>query len=136
MDEQMMNRVMMIAGAAMTVISAIVALGLVIWSVISSLWILIPAVLVAVFAVLCAMATSYYTEKIGGKRNKVLSTVMEQEVLTRKQQAQLRAARGEVVMERALAEVENERDNIAHRAIQASHDEAKPPHKTRFGELN
>lgn len=136
MDEQMMNRVMMIASATLAILSAVVALGLVIWSVLHSLWILIPAILVAGFAVLCVLACSVYTQKLSGRGRKVLSTVMEQEVLTRKQQAKLRAARGEVVMERALAEVDQERENITHRAIESSHDSTKPPHKTRFGELN
>jgi hypothetical protein len=133
MDDRDMNRLMMMAAGTITVLSALTALGLVVWAVMNSLWLLVPAVLVAAFAVLCAMATSYYTEKLSNRRL-VFSSAAEQEVLNRKQQRELRVARGEVVMQRALVEVENERDNLMHRQLEASRDPSKPPHKTRFGD--
>ena len=35
-------------------------------------------------------------------------------------------------MERALVEVEQERDNIVHRALETANDPDKPPHRTQW----
>jgi hypothetical protein len=76
---------------------------------------------------------SYFGERYSG-HTKVFANEIEREVLNRKQRRELRNARGELVMQRSLVEIENERDNIVHRQIEASHDPNKPPHKTRFGD--
>ena len=52
--------------------------------------------------------------------------------LTWRQKRELRRARGSVVMEKALIEVEHERQNIVHKEIEAAEDPQKPPHETRW----
>lgn len=56
----------------------------------------------------------------------------EEKVLTWRQRRDLARARGSVVMEKALIEVEHERQNIVHREIEAANDPDKPPHQTQW----
>lgn len=61
-----------------------------------------------------------------------VSSIAEKELLNHKQRRELRKARGEVVMEKALIDVEHERQNIVHRQLEAANDPDKPPHQTSF----
>lgn len=64
--------------------------------------------------------------------NDGVGSVAEQQLLTSKQQRELRRARGEVVMEKALIEVEHERQNIVHQMTQDANDPSTPPYLTGF----
>jgi len=132
MNEQDMNRLMMLGGAALAIIGALATVTLLVLSVTHGLWVILPTLLTAVFTVGCGWAASYYGQRFNG-HEKVFSNAVEREVLTRKQRRELRNARGGLVMERSLIEIEHERDNIVHRQIEAANDPNKPPHKTRFG---
>jgi len=132
MDEQMMNRILMIAGAVVAIIAALATVTLLVLTAVESMWLIIPTLLLAVVTIGSGMAASYYGERHSGHA-KVFSNAVEREVLTRKQRRELRHARGGLVMQRSLVEIENERDNIIHRQIEASNDPDKPPHQTRFG---
>jgi hypothetical protein len=133
MNEQTMHRALMIAGAALAIISASGAVLLLILTFTNGLWLIIPTVLLAIATVACGWVASYFGERYSG-HTKVFTNEIEREVLNRKQRKELRTARGDLVMQRSLVEIENERDNIVHRQIEASHDPNKPPHKTRFGD--
>lgn len=66
--------------------------------------------------------------------NRGIGSVAEQQLLTPKQKRELRKARGAVIMEKALIDVEHERQNIVHNQIEAANDPDKPPHVTSFSE--
>lgn len=70
-----------------------------------------------------------------GKTNKVFSNLAEQEVLTVKQRRDLKKARGSVVMQKAMTDVENERENLAQRQLESRRDGDKPPHDTDFSRV-
>jgi hypothetical protein len=133
MDEQMLNRILMIAAAVVAIASAIATATLLVLTAVQSMWLIIPTILLAVFTVGCGMAASYYGQRFTGHA-KVFANPIEQEVLSRRQRRELRNKRGELVMERSLVEIEHERDNIVHRQIEAANDPNKPPHQTRFGD--
>jgi hypothetical protein len=133
MNEQTMHRALMIAGAALAIVSASGAVLMLILTFERGLWLVIPTVLLAIATVACGWVASYFGERYSG-HTKVFTNEIEREVLNRKQRKELRTARGDLVMQRSLVEIENERDNIVHRQIEASHDPNKPPHKTRFGD--
>jgi hypothetical protein len=133
MDEQMLNRIMMIAAAVVAIASALATATLLVLTAVQSMWLIIPTILLAVFTVACGFASSLYGERLTGHA-KVFANPIEQEVLNRRQRRELRNKRGELVMERSLVEIEQERDNIVHRQIEAANDPTKPPHRTRFGD--
>jgi hypothetical protein len=133
MDEQMLNRIMMIAAAVVAIASALATATLLVLTAVQSMWLIIPTHFLAVFTVACGFAASLYGERLTG-HEKVFANPIEQEVLSRRQRRELRDKRGELVMERSLVEIEHERDNIVHRQIEAANDPTKPPHQTRFGE--
>jgi uncharacterized membrane protein len=133
MNENDMNRLMMWAGAALACISGLGTVLLLVMTITKGMWLIIPTVLLAVVTIGCGVAAAYFGERLSG-HDKVFSNEMEREVLNRKQRRDLRNARGGLVMQRALNEIENERDNIIHRQIEAANDPKKPPHRTRFGD--
>jgi hypothetical protein len=133
MDEQMLNRVMMISAAVLAIAGALATATLLVLTAVMSMWLIIPTLLLAVLTVACGFAASLYGERLTGHA-KVFANPIEQEVLNRKQRRELRSKRGELVMERSLVEIEHERDNIVHRQIEAANDPNKPPHRTRFGD--
>ena len=133
MDEQMLNRILMVSAAVLAVASALATATLLVLTAVVSMWLVVPTILLAAFTVGCGMAASYYGQRFTG-HEKVFSNPIEQEVLNRRQRRELRSKRGELVMERSLVEIEHERDNIVHRQIEAANDPDKPPHQTRFGD--
>ena len=133
MNERDMYRIMVWGAVALALISGIAAVVLLILTVTQGMLLIIPTILLALTAIGCGGAVVYYGQRLSGHR-KVFANEIEQEVLSRKQRRELRNARGGLVMQRAMIEIENERDNIIHRQIEASHDPDKPPHTTRFGD--
>lgn len=133
MNERDMYRVMMWGSVALALVSGIATVVLLVLTVTQGMLLIIPTLLLAVVTVGCGGGVVYYGKRYSGNA-KVFSNEIEQEVLTRKQRRELRNARGGLVMQRAMIEIENERDNIIHRQIEASHDPDKPPHTTRFGD--
>jgi hypothetical protein len=132
-NERDMYKVMMWAGAVLAIISALIAVVLLAAAFSEGWSLLIPAILLGAIAVGSGGVAATFGQKVSGQR-KVFSNEIEQEVLTRKQRRNLKVARGDLVMQRALIEIQNEQDNIVHRQIEAANDPAKPPHKTRFGD--
>jgi hypothetical protein len=132
-DEKDIYRIMMWASVALAVISGLGAVLLLVLTVSDGLRLIFPTLLLAAITVASGGAVVYFGQRMTGY-SKVFSNAIEQEVLSRKQRRDLRQARGDLVMQRALNEVENERDNIIHRQIEASHDPDKPPHQTRFSD--
>jgi hypothetical protein len=94
---------------------------------------LVPAGLLSIITVGSGFGIVYFGRRFTG-HEKVFSNPIEQEVLTSKQRRELRQKRGELVMRRSLIEIENEKDNIVHRQLEAAGDPTKPPHRTRFGD--
>jgi hypothetical protein len=133
MHEESLYKVMSWAAAALAVVCALSSMVLLVLTITQGFLLLIPTVLLFVVTIGCCTATVYFGQRVSGN-SKVFSNEIENEVLTRKQRRELRTARGGLVMQRALIEIENEQDNIVHRQIEASHDPGKPPHQTRFGE--
>lgn len=66
------------------------------------------------------------------EKNDGVGSTAEQQLLNEKQRRELRAARGAVVMEKALIEVEHERQNIVHQMTIDANDPDKPPYLTPF----
>src|SRR4051812_46811991 len=131
MNEQDMYRLMMWAGAVLAAIAGLATVVLLVMTVSHGLFLIIPTILLAAVTIGCGIGATYFGQRFTG-HEKVFSNAVEQEVLTRKQRRELRNARGGLVLERSLIEIEHERQNIVHRQIEAAHDPDKPPHKTRF----
>lgn len=128
-----MNRLMMIGSVVLTGLSGLGCVGLVLATAFDFAWAtLVCAVLLALSTCAFGTASSYYGGLVVRQGHGVFTNEAEKEVLNRKQRQELRRARGELVMERALIEVEHERDNIVHRQIAAANDPNKPPHQTRW----
>jgi hypothetical protein len=95
-----------------------------------------------------ALAAAFFTAFVSGSlgvgawflsnmdHNDGISSLAEQQLLTPAQKRELRRARAGVVMEKALIDVEHERQNITHRQIEASKDPNKPPHQTSWTEVD
>ena len=131
MSEESLYRWLMISAAALAVMCGLGAVALVVLCAMTWSWgVLLCAILMATGAI----GAGYITVMFASKTTvpKVFNNQDEKEVLTMKQRKELRKARGEVVMERAMIEVEHERENIVHRQIEASHDPDRPPHNTRW----
>jgi len=133
MNEEFIYRLMMWASAVLAMIAGLGSVLMLVLIITEGLVLLIPTFLLAVVTVAAGAGTVYFGQRTSG-HSKIFSNEIEQEVLTRKQRGHLRKARGGLVMQRALVEIENEKDNIIHRQIEASKDPDKPPHQTRFGD--
>lgn len=133
MSEDMMNRLMMIAGMCLAVISAVGTVTLLVMCAMDfTVALAVGGALAGATTVGFGWATVYFGSEVSDHHPLVFTNDAEREVLSQKQRKELKKARGEVVMERALIEVEQERDNITHRQIQAANDPDKPPHSTRW----
>jgi hypothetical protein len=84
-----------------------------------------------------AIGSGYITVLFSSKTTvpKVFNNQDEREVLNLKQRKELKKARGEVVMERAMIEVQHERENIIHNLELTAADPDKPPHETRWSDV-
>lgn len=133
MDEKLIYAILMWCAAALAVIAGGATVVLLILTVTQGLHLILPTFLLALTTVGAGGGTVYFGQRIEG-HEKVFSNQIEQEVLTNKQRRELRRKRGDLVMQRSLIEIENERDNIVHRQIEAASDPDKPPHHTRFGD--
>ena len=133
MNEDQMHRILMIAAMVLTAISGLSCVGLLIVCAIqfsaAAFW---ASILLGVATIGFGYATTYFGQKVTAGSSGVFTNEAEREVLSHRQRTDLKRARGEVVMQRALDEIEKERQNIEHRAIEASHDPTRPPHKTRW----
>jgi hypothetical protein len=132
MDEKVIYGLSTWACAAMSIIAGLGTVFLLVATISEGLRLLPPTLLLAIVTVGFGWGTTYFGQRLKG-HEKVFSNPVEQEVLTVKQRRELRMKRGELVMQRSLIEIENERDNIIHRQIEAANDPDKPPHVTRFG---
>lgn len=129
MNEDLMHKIMMIASMTVTCLAAIGAVLLLVLTTTEGMGLLLPTILLAGITVGAGWATIYFGHRTTGQ-DKVFPNEVEREVLTRKQRRELRHARGGLVMQRALVDIDNERDNIIHRQIEAADDPDKPPHRT------
>ena len=132
MNEELMNKAMMIGSMVFAGIAGMSTIGVLVTATQDfSLWLLIITTLLGVCTLTAGWGVTYFGHRISGYRE-VFTNPGEREILTVKQRKELRKARGEVVMERALIEIENERQNIVHNQIEAANDPKKPPHQTRW----
>lgn len=132
MNEDQMNQTMLIASMIMTAVAGLTTVGLLIECAIAfSLGVLICSMLAGLTTIGFGWATTFYGRKVTGHAL-VFNNDAEREVLTPRQRRELRRKRGEVVMEKALIEVEHERQNITHRQIEAANDPDQPPYETRW----
>jgi hypothetical protein len=133
MNEKLIYAILMWASAALAVIAGGATVVLLVLTVTQGLHLILPTFLLALVTVGAGLGGVFYGQRVEG-HEKVFSNPIEQEVLSNSQRRELRRKRGELVMQRCLIEIENERDNIVHRQIEAASDPDKPPHKTRFGD--
>jgi hypothetical protein len=132
MTEDMLNKYMMVGSMCLAGLSGLGTIALLVTTAVEySFAVLMATVLLGCVTVGFGWAASVYGSKITGT-DLVFTNPAEREILTPKQRKELRKARGEVVMERALVEVEHERQNITHRQIEAANDPEKPPHLTQW----
>jgi len=132
MDEDLMNKIMMTACMVLAVIGGLgVVVNMIVLANGFSWGALISVPVLGVTAGAGVYGSIYFGHRTSGFQT-VFSNPGEKEVLSWKQRQELRRARGSVVMERALVEVEHERQNITHMQIEASKDPEKPPHETQW----
>lgn len=132
MDEALTYKVMTVACMTLACLAGLGAIAVVVMLAIDFTWGGLLAVPVLGAGVgFGAYGSTYYGRRASGFTS-VFSNAGEKEVLSWKQRQELRRARGSVVMERALTEIEHEHQNIVHNQIEASNDPDKPPHKTRW----
>lgn len=134
MTEEQLYRWLMITTATLAALCGLCAVGLVILCATDfSLGVLLCALLMAGGAIGSGYATVFFSQKTTVP--KVFANADEKEVLNNKQRKALKIARGEVVMERAMIEVQHERENIIHNLELTAADPEKPPHKTRWSSM-
>jgi len=132
MNEELMHRIMMFAGMVLAILAGLGSIVLLAETAMDfSMATLFATVLMAGASIGFGWGAVYFGGRTTGQI-KVFSADIEREVLNPKQRRDLKRARGEVVMERALVDIENERQNIVHKQIESSNDPAKPPHVTSF----
>jgi membrane protein implicated in regulation of membrane protease activity len=130
-NEEQLYRWLMITTATLAALCGLGAVSLIVLCAMSfSLGVLLCAVLMAAGAVSCGYATLFFSQKTTVP--KVFNNQDEKEVLTNRQRRELRRKRGEVVMERALIEVEHEHQNIVHNLQNEANDPSLPPYQTRW----
>jgi hypothetical protein len=132
MDESQMYRLLMVGCACLAALCGVGAAGVL---VLCATDFSIGALVAAIGLTAGCVASGYFTTEFGSKAEepKVFNNQDEKEVLTRKQRQVLKEARGEVVMQRAMIEVEHERQNIVHNLeLEAADDLDRPPHQTRW----
>jgi hypothetical protein len=130
-SDETMYQWLMVSAAVMAVLCGLGAVGLVILCAVTfSFGVLVCALLLAGGAIGSGYFTTYFSAK--ATTPKVFNNQDEREVLTNKQRKILKAARGEVVMEKAMVEVEHERENIVHNQMKAIQDPNRPPHPTQW----
>lgn len=131
MSEDRLFQFLMIGCASLAAICGLGAVGLLILCAASfSMGVLVCSILLAAGGVGAGYLAVGFASR--AQAPTVFNNQDEKEVLTGKQRKVLKTARGEVVMERALVEIEHERDNIVHRQIEAAEDPNRPPHQTRW----
>lgn len=131
MNEETLYRWLMISAACLAAMCGLGAVALVVLCATSFSWgVLLCALLMAGGAIGCGYVTVLFSSKTTVP--KVFNNADEKEVLNLKQRKELRKARGEVVMERAMIEVQHERENIVHNLELTASDPTKPPHTTRW----
>lgn len=132
MNEDQMNRLLMIAGACLTIIAAVGTIMLLAMCATDfTVPLAIGTPVMALFAIGFGWTTVFFGQKVTG-HPLVFTNEAEREVLNNAQRRELRKKRGEIVLERALIEIEHERDNMTHRALEAANDDTKPPHETQW----
>lgn len=131
MNEEMLYRWLMISAAVLAVLCGLGAVALIVLCALTWSW---GVLLCSILMTSGAIGAGYITVLFSTKTTvpKVFNNQDEREVLTMKQRKELRRARGEVVMERAMIEVQHERDNIVHRLELDASDPDIPPHVTRW----
>lgn len=135
MNEESLYRWLMISAAVLAVLCGLGAVALVVLCAVTWSWgVLLCAILMAAGAV----GAGYITVMFAARTTvpKVFNNQDEKEVLNMKQRKELRRVRGEVVMEKAMIEVEHERQNIVHKQIEESQDPTLPPYQTRWSMPN
>lgn len=131
MDEKQLHQILAIGAICLAAITGVASVGLLIATVADTFWAIIPAIIAALFCAASVLLAVYFGERVKIK-SPVFENAAEQEVLNPKQRRDLRKARGEVVMERALIDIDNERQNIVHNQITDGGDPDKPPFETKF----
>lgn len=125
-----MQRLLMQAAAAISVLAGLAAVGAVVYSVVSFAW---ATVLGSFFLVGLSIGAGFAASHFGREVDPVVfNNAAEREVLNRKQRQSLRKARGDVVMEKAMIEIEHERANVVHNLELDAADPNKPPFQTQF----
>jgi membrane protein implicated in regulation of membrane protease activity len=131
MNEEGMYRWLMISTAVLAALCGLGAVAFMVLCAIGFSWgLVLCSLLMTGGAIGSGYATVYFSQKTTVP--KVFNNQDEREVLTNKQRKVLKRARGEVVMEKAMIEVEHERENIVHNQMQAIEDPNRPPHVTRW----
>ncbi len=131
MNEEVLYRWLMISAACLAVLCGLGAVSLVVLCALTWSW---GVLLCSILMTAGAIGAGYVTVMFSAKTTvpKVFNNQDEKEVLNMKQRKELRKARGEVVMEKALIEVQHERDNIVHKQMEDANNPALPPHETRW----
>jgi len=133
MTEEKLFQTMMISLACLAGLCGLGAVGLLILCAASfSFGVLVCAILLAVGTGISAYYAAAFASR--AQAPKVFNNQDEKEVLTNQQRKELKKARGEVVMERAMIEIQHERENIVHKLELDAADPDKPPHETRWSE--
>ena len=131
MNEETLYRWLMISAACLAAMCGLGAVALVVLCAAGFSWgVLLCALLLAGGAIGAGYITVLFSTKTTVP--KVFNNQDEREVLTMKQRKELRRARGEVVMEKAMIEVQHERENIVHNLELTAADPDNPPHETRW----
>lgn len=133
MNTDLMNRILALAWMVGAILCGAATIAGLVYLIVVPAWITLGiTVLMGCLTVGFGVATVGFGKQL--EERTVFTNAAEREVLNNRQRRELRRARGEVVMQRALIDVENERDNIVHRQIEAANDPNKPPHQTPWSE--
>ena len=135
MNEEVLYRWLMISAAVLAVLCGLGSVALLVLCAVQWSWgVLLCSILMAGGSIGAGFITVLFSTKTTVP--KVFNNQDEREVLNMKQRKQLRQARGEVVMEKALIEVEQERQNIVHKQITDSNNPELPPYQTRWSTVS
>lgn len=131
MDRNLMYKIMMMAAVAISIGSGLAAVIMIVLAATEHSWADFgSAIVLVVLCVGAGLAADMFGDQVSSE--KVFSNHAEQEVLNVKQRRALRQARGEVLLDKALNDIENERQNLIHKRMLESNDPSKPPHQTNF----
>lgn len=127
MNEEVMYRILMFSGMALAILAGCGALTLLVLTALEPTGGGVFGTIAMAWATVAFGWSGVHFGQRSSGHQRVFANAAEREVLNVKQRRELRIARGSVVMQKALLDVEEERDKLVTRELEGPQEEAVKP---------